>query len=519
VLTPALERPAAVLSTWFGRVVAAACAFGAGAIAIRVAARFGGVAAPAAVLAVGILPAVCVWAWRDPRVAIAVVFVTIPLPFGAGVGGLQLQPVEVAIAFAAAVVIASGLSRGTTLRMPAAAWWLVALVVWCVVATAGAAKLAMAVRGTISVTEAVVLIVIAYNVVHSLSDTRWVLGVCAGVAALVALPTLWTLPQMTIKYGGANVEGRAQGVLKGIASLQQFEVHVGPNEFGAYMSVGLFAALALAVGARTPRRRLLATLAMLPIFAALVASLSRGAWIGAFVGFVFVFAFARPSRGVVLRLAAGALVVAALALAVAPNLVTAVQDRADKLAVRGPYDRRPQMWAEAIRQMSNDPLTGSGPANYRIVAARAGLGRFTPFHAHDYFLTWGAEAGLPAVALLVAFCVAVGRAVWSHGRRRGRGSIEHAIVVAVAAAPLAFLVHGAVHYTSQHFALYAAIGILLATCDLSRGTGSPAFGLRSQAYGRRSMEIPRRPAVDASAESSDERTEHATTSGVGGSRR
>jgi len=228
--------------------------------------------------------------------------------------------------------------------------------------------------------------------------------------------------------------------------------------------------------------------------AALVASLSRGAWIGAAVGAVFVFAFAPPARRVLGRIAIVAVLLAAAVVVVDPNVGTAVGDRFDKLTVRGPYDRRPQMWTEAVDQITADPLTGSGPANYRVVAQVHGLGAFAPFHAHNIWLTWGAEMGLPAIALILAFCVAFGRAVMSHGSRRGRRTIEHAIVIALAASPLAFLIHGFVHYTSQHFELYAVLGMTLAACRLGQERPSEIV-LGGDAYPSAARDTSHRPAT------------------------
>jgi O-antigen ligase len=243
------------------------------------------------------------------------------------------------------------------------------------------------------------------------------LAVCAGGAATCAA-ALATAPAPEEHYGGSLVQNRATGMFG------------QPNELGSFAAA--VAVLALAVLLSLPRRhplRLLAGAAAGLGFLALAASLSRGAWIGSGLGLLALLALVRPAvrRRVLGTLGAGTLVLLAVAAAApAGPVLPVLADRAASLVTgqRNPYDDRPAIWQEAVRQLAARPLLGGGPGGYPVLARRDGreLAGTRPDHAHSLALTVGAEQGLLGLAAVTA-AVAVGAvgAVRAARRYRQRG--------------------------------------------------------------------------------------------------
>jgi O-antigen ligase len=213
-----------------------------------------------------------------------------------------------------------------------------------------------------------------------------------------------------------------------------------PNSFAGYMNMAWPLALALAVGVttnfcwRTKNKELrtkganvlvcslLFVLCFL-LVAALVASFSRGGWVGAAFGLlVIVFALGRPTA----RWAIGIIGVGALLLAIGgagllPQPIAArlasltrsvsifdastVQVTDENFAV---VERMAQLQA-GWRMFAAHPLVGIGPGNYNaaypdfaVIPWYASRG-----HAHNYYLHMAAEAGAPGALAYLALLAGV----------------------------------------------------------------------------------------------------------------
>lgn len=223
-----------------------------------------------------------------------------------------------------------------------------------------------------------------------------------------------------------------------------------PNSFAGYMNqawplaagVALFALVGLLGGA--PRRPALLALAgagaaLALTGGALLASFSRGGWVGAAGGAAALAAAAaallpRGLRPLLRRLAvgAGAGLVALAILGGGGLLPDAVAGRLASLAgnlrlfdARG-ADITPENFAVVERMahlqaawtmLQRHPLTGVGPGNYSVAyeAPPPGGGRPTTVrpwyesrgHAHNYYLHIAAEAGLVGLAAYLALVGAV----------------------------------------------------------------------------------------------------------------
>jgi putative inorganic carbon (hco3(-)) transporter len=295
-------------------------------------------------------------------------------------------------------------------------------------------------------------------------------GVTCGVA-------LATAPAPEEHYGGSLVQNRATGMFG------------QPNELGSLAAV--VAVLALAVLLSLPRRhplRLLAGAAAGLGYLALAISLSRGAWIGSALGLLVLLALVRPAvRGrVVATLAAGTLALLAVAAALPDGSVLAVvADRATSLVSgqRNPYDDRPAIWQEALRQWTAHPLLGGGPGGYPVLVGQGSpeLAASRPDHAHSLALTVGAEQGLVGVAA-IAVAVTVGflGAVRVTRRRRPSGAGEQELLAGAAAALGTVLGQGLVDFPLRNPVLetltWLLVGLLAAAIAVRGADGSGAIG-------------------------------------------
>ena len=89
-------------------------------------------------------------------------------------------------------------------------------------------------------------------------------------------------------------------------------------------------------------------------------------------------------------------------------------------------------------------------------------------HAHNLWLTWAAQNGLPAAALIVAFMVALARVARRAGQATARMRRDRAVIAGIVAALIAVVGQGFFDYILRNAVLFmtvwALVGALLA-CD------------------------------------------------------
>lgn len=238
-----------------------------------------------------------------------------------------------------------------------------------------------------------------------------------------------------------------------------FGTYGQPNPFGGFMGIASPLALAwaaislyqmardLLAGRRIGRRRIVtlaaSSLALALILAALIASWSRGAWLG-FAVSLAVMLVALPRRALKgigyaasLALLFGALWFAGvIPTSVVNRLTTAATDLFTISDVRGiefyPWNyavvERLAHWQAAIGMAQEHPLFGVGLGNYaaaydefRLINWEAPLG-----HAHNLYLNFLAEAGIVGLSAYLIFWLVVFRITWSarrHPDRRARVTV------------------------------------------------------------------------------------------------
>jgi O-antigen ligase len=211
-----------------------------------------------------------------------------------------------------------------------------------------------------------------------------------------------------------------------------FGTYGQPNPFGAMMeltlciAVGATLGIGLEWGVKVWRERrftpphplglFLSLVAFTGLLAAgLVASWSRGAWIGFGAALAVMILFAPLQRriGVGLVVGGGMLFIALAITGLLPSsLVARLSDFATDLTgfeeVRGAIIsneryavlERLAHWQAAFGMMNDHPLTGVGLGNYEVVYPRYALmnWKFALGHAHNYYLNALAETGVIGLA-------------------------------------------------------------------------------------------------------------------------
>jgi putative inorganic carbon (hco3(-)) transporter len=399
--------------------------------------------APIVIIAVPLAPLVAAALWTRPHLAPVLVAASFPLGFASiPIGVLSLQAVDVAVLVAASVVVLHRLNEWKPpLVWTPHLWWLFAIVCWALFALLSAADRASAVKASGTLISAMVLTSLVITVSRKVADVRLIAGSLVVVGTAICALAVISIEDLRSFYGGAVVEGRAAGLF------------ADPNELGSFSSMMMLASLGIALGTRRVIGRIGATVATATLAAALVLSLSRGAWLGAAAGFVVLLVTIGSARRV-LFLVSIPIVVAAAGYAIANPSSPAIQivvERSRTLTdFDQPYDKRSDVWVEALQLIGDDPLTGQGPGNFADASRKsASSGGFVYLsHAHNLVLNVAAEIGIPGALLLVGLIVAVAvaaRLVLRWARASGRIT-DLALAAGISAALVASLVQGLTNY-------------------------------------------------------------------------
>jgi len=264
-----------------------------------------------------------------------------------------------------------------------------------------------------------------------------------------------------------------------------------PNPFGGFMGIALPLALmaawaqlpsiraGLSSHRRAPHVPLLifsaSSLVSLILAAALVASWSRGAWLGTAVAVICMLIALprRVSRGLALAGAIAALMAAAWSIDLLPRsivlrLTTAAADLITVSDVRGAHitpsnyavTERLAHWQAAMLMAQEAPYFGLGLgsyedvyADYRLINWEAPLG-----HAHNLYLNLLAETGAVGLFAYLMFWVIVFRMTWA--LRRQPDTVSRCIAIGLLGAWVYVGVHSIFDnlYVNN---LFLHIGVLL----------------------------------------------------------
>lgn len=424
----------------------------AGASLIAVVWRFG-VVGPLLMIGLAAIPLVTVAVFKDPRMAAALLFLTFPLsttlppldPF-------PLQLVEATLIVVATIVVLVRLALGRApLGWASSLWWVLAIVALALLALPSAADRTLGINQTASIMAGLLLMSVILAVTARPKDARVVLGIFALVASITAVIGAMTAGTPSARFGGAVIADRPTG------SFAQ------PNELGSFSALGMFVALAFALGGRTLSTRIAGWLGGAACMIGMLLSLSRGAWVGTGLAAMYLFATLPEAR----RAVAAALVPFAVGVflfgSFAPSSpqVAVVGNRLAALTAENPYDSRPQIWMEARNQIEADPWTGQGPGSFPTVSARSSSEAATvqALHAHNVLLNWGAEMGLPAALMLVGLAVSLGLVARRAGRVASQAGDrrQRAFIGGIVAALITVMGQGLFDYVWRNQVIFFAI--------------------------------------------------------------
>lgn len=442
---------------------------GAGAVAFGAVVIGAGVAALGAAIGPWVMvaiPAAALWfaaALARPVWGVVLVFVSLPIALNElPVGGLQIIDVVVVVAIGMVVVTTLVHHHDVHLRIPALGWG-VALCALAVLSVPGAIDTSRATTRVISLVAGFLLATAIVAACRSLADLRLLVAAFLVVGIAMTVLALQNLSALRPEAGGLIVRQRPSGVFG------------DPNELGSFAAMLLLVAVGTLLARTRMSLRLLAAVAAASGAGALIFSLSRGAWLGAGIGFVGLLVLLPGARRTVFAvLAVGALLGIAIgAFRASSPEVAVVRDRLGAItrSVDSPYDNRPQIWAEARREIAARPWFGSGAANFPLASARPGSETRTigAEHAHNVVLTVAAEAGLAAAGALIGMTIAVGLAV-RRAVRGLRGRPDAAIVAGIGAALFGAVGHGLIDNTTNNpvilALLFALTGMVLAAAQI-----------------------------------------------------
>jgi O-antigen ligase len=462
VVTEALQAPWGRRAVQSGVVVAtgvAAFALGAG---LALFASFFGDSSPWVFIAIPLVPLAALAIIVAPTFGIILAFLTFPVgKVIVPTGILSLQSTEAGVLAIVAVVAVRRLARGQLpLPWSPPLYWGVAMLAWTLVGLGSAIDETLALKQIASLFGGIIFACALLAACRHMDDLRLVLGGMMAVCAGIAIASFAGGFQLHSISGAETVGGRLQGAFD------------HPNQLGALCALATPTALGLAFGCHTMRARVVAALVSLVIFVALLFTLSRGAWVGTALALLFLLVTLREARRALMLLAVPAAILAAVVTSFAPVGRTEIQvvgERARALTTLSPYDDRRSIYREAEREIKADPVTGVGAGGFPVASARAGSESSTvsAAHAHNLWLNWGAEAGIPAMLFLAGFVIALGLAARRAriGFKRAGGVRDRAVVAGLAAGLLAMLGQGMFDYVFRNavvsIAVWGLIGGLL----------------------------------------------------------
>jgi O-antigen ligase len=446
-------------------------------------ASFFGDALPWVFIAIPLIPLAALAIVVAPTFGIILAFLTFPIgKVIVPTGILSLQSTEAAVLAIVSVVAVRRLAQG---RLPLPwsppLYWALALLVWILVGLQSALDEPLALKQIASLLGGILFACAMLAACRHMNDLRLVIGALVAVCAGIAIASFAGGFELNAGHGAQTVGGRLQGAFD------------HPNQLGALCALGTPTALGLAFGCQTVLARVAASFAALVIFGSLLFTLSRGAWVGTAMALLFMLITLREARRALFVLAVPAVIVALIVTSIAPvgrTEIEVVGERARAITSLSHYDDRRSIYREAIREIKADPLTGEGAGSFPVASIRAGSESSTvsAAHAHNLWLNWGAEVGIPAMIFLAGFVIALGWAARTAriGFRRAGRARDRAIVAGLAAGLLAVLGQGMFDYVFRnavvHIAVWALIGGLL-VCLREAKRARPRRSLRAGQVG------------------------------------
>jgi O-antigen ligase len=242
------------------------------------------------------------------------------------------------------------------------------------------------------------------------------------------------------------------------------------NSVGAIVGTSAVVLLGMSFDTKRTGLRLVQLLGVLALFAALLFTKSRGAWLGFGLASLYVMLRVR-SKWLLMVVAGGALVLIssdALRQTVAARLSDTSTNDPSLLG-------RLLFWKFAVRIAGSNWLFGVGWENFRMVKFRYGFPEIgnpvLPFNTHNMYLEILVDLGIVGIVcflwLLLATAVKMDR-LTRHVDTGGRG-----LAIGLNAGIIAFALHNTMDCLSGAFMIFGAwLGLAACTIRLSAGVGT-----------------------------------------------
>ncbi|MEI2786416.1 MAG: O-antigen ligase family protein [Candidatus Nanopelagicales bacterium] len=284
-------------------------------------------------------------------------------------------------------------------------------------------------------------------------------------------------------FNGSIVDNRAMGVFS------------QPNEYGLYSAMMWAFSLGVACLCRG-RLRVIAALCSILSLAGLAASFSRGSWLGAAIAALAMAALVPQTRRPQAVAITAAVTVIGASLVLIPywQLPGLLMSRFLSIfsGESNPYDNRPALFSEGLRQWAEQPVFGIGPNMYPVESQTISSATRTleGQHAHNLIVTMGAEQGIIGLIALGLFVVAIVRAVRAArqvavptvGPRPRAISLGAAVTLAATGGLISLAAAGLVDYPLRNAltrsTAWLLVGLVLAGHRVARGQGAASSAQR-----------------------------------------
>lgn len=239
-------------------------------------------------------------------------------------------------------------------------------------------------------------------------------------------------------------------------------VFLSPTLLGSYLNLCLFLFIGKLVNAKTTMRKIMSTALLFALFLALLFTFSRGAWIGFFLGLIYLlYKFKALMKFAVV----GLIIIFILVFIVGGVIRTVVVERI--MSFTAPeedpaFQERLLLWRSTKKIILDHPILGVGIGN--SAGKYEELSHYYPTkyrYTHNLYLNITAELGLIGLALFLWLCVSIARAFFNF-LRKTKVERYYNVIVPFVAGLISYAIHGMLHFHLAERHIWAFLGISMA---------------------------------------------------------
>lgn len=407
----------------------------------------------------------------NPVLGLAALTLVVPFGPSAESGGIPITPTDLLVVLLlGAALIALFTRRQSTLVLTGAFWPSVAFILAAALSATFASSFVVSLKEILRWVELLGILVVAATFCRR-GENRYLVVVALLVSS--SLEALLGWGQFFLRHGPPSF--RIGPFLRAYGTFAQ------PNPFGGYLAMTLPVAVALVFWRRPwagrPNRLTTGALVASGICgAALLMSLSRGAWMGVGAG-LFVLYWAQVRRGGLVVVIAAAALAVLFGLDAAQVIPAAISGRLNQIVeyfgvfdasrvVPNPQNfsivERMAHWQAAWNMYLAHPILGVGPGHYPLAYPDFRVNDFwtAPLgHAHNIYLNLMAEEGFLGIATYLAQFGAW-LVVILAAHRRAMTPVDRALAAGILASFVAVAIHNGFDDLYVH-GLNAQFGLLV----------------------------------------------------------